>query len=236
MLNPDIATTASAENMSQVSSYFQSVDNAVRMGDTNKKYRPSTNGCYSPSCPVQSNSYTTVIISPSCDNTADLYNSYIYAEMKFNVDLKGVKADQPFMTGSGWNDTKWGTNSPERVWVGFKDSLDAIEKYEILANGVLKCNQNFVIEESYITNCASLETIKNANIYSKSRHKDVWENRYREKCGAIIDFKGAKPTYAVEEGAETASIKPGVFDPKPREVTIRLKIDLRRFLPLSNLN
>jgi hypothetical protein len=153
--------------------------------------------------------------------------------MKFKVNLT------PDMTGVGTPADQM--PSPERIWVGFKDSLDSIEKYEILANGISKYNQNFVIEESYITNCASLETIKNADIYSKARHKDVWDNNYKQKCGAILDFAGRSNYKAIIDEADpnytdgvTLNPSGGVFESQ-REVTIKLKIDLRRFLPLSNI-
>ena len=74
MLNHEIPHHTSAESMSQFSSYFSEVDNAVQMGDTNRRNQPTTNTCYGPSVAVQANSYTTLILSSTADNTADLYN------------------------------------------------------------------------------------------------------------------------------------------------------------------
>jgi hypothetical protein len=214
MLNPDPTRQTAAEAMSQVSSYFQAVDNAVLMGDTNKRYRPSTNGCYAPSVPVHANSYATVIISPSFDNTADLWNSYIYAEFEVKISISRAIT------------TKWDAHgtpsakSPYRTWVGFKDAFDAIEKYEIVSNGITKYTQNFSPEESFITNAANLEIIKKTDVYSKARHKEVWRNKYYDKCGCILDWDPK------QDGKE---------DNMSQTAKFKLKIDIRRFLPLSNI-
>jgi hypothetical protein len=138
MLNTEVSRQTAAEAMSQVTSYFQAVDNAVLMGDTNKRYRPSTNGCYGPSVPVHALSYTNLIISPSFDNTADLYNSYIYIEMNLDFTFRGDFMSTATETMPGWDPIAMGAQSPYRVWVGFKDAMDCIEKYEIVSNGITK--------------------------------------------------------------------------------------------------
>jgi hypothetical protein len=95
--------------------------------------------------------------------------------------------------------------------------MDAIEKYEILANGITIYSQNDAIRESYITNCASTNAIRKSDIYSKARHKDLWRQRYHNQCGVWIDWSNTG-------GSTTVTNK-----------TIKLKIDLRKFLPLSNI-
>ena len=207
MLNHEVPHYTSAEAMSQISSYFTEVDNAVQMGDTNKRYQPTTNTCYGPPVPVQANSYTTLIISPTADNTADIYNGYIYAVMNINVSAN--------TTFSAWSDTTGFQESPYYTWVGFKDSMDAIEKYEILANGISVYTQNQAIEESFVTSCGSPESVRRADLFSKTRHKNVF-NRNKASCGRYIDWAGVSSGTA-------------------KSISIKLKIDLRRFLPLSNI-
>ena len=101
-----------------------------------------------------------------------------------------------------------------KVWFGFKDARDAVEKYEIVANGITIYTQNFGCEESFLTACCANETTKRADIYSKARHKDIWNGKSGSRTGFIVDFgdKWNEKTYK-----------------------IHLKIDLRRFLPLSNI-
>jgi hypothetical protein len=104
--------------------------------------------------------------------------------------------------------------TPYRTWVGFKDSFDCIEKYEILANGISKYTQSYPIEESFLTNCSATDTIKKADLYSKARHKDVWKNKFGHKCGQVLEWKPGQPI---------------------QDVNLKLKIDIRRFLILSNI-
>ena len=203
MLNTEINEFSAQANLTQVASYFNIVDNAVKTGDTNKKYTFSTNACNAPSAPIRKGGWTSVIISPTCDNMVDLYNSYITAQMK--VQIKGL----------GCSTIPERCKAP-RIWIGFKDSLQAISQYQILANGQSIYTQSNAIEEAYITDLATPESVKKVDVFSKARHKDIWNPRYAAKCGAFIDLVsgGENTTYST---------------------TIDLKIDLRRFLPLSSI-
>ena len=55
----------------------------------------------------------------------------------------------------------------DKIWFGYKDTRDAIEKYEIVANGITIYTKNFACEESFLTACCSNETTKRADIYPK---------------------------------------------------------------------
>ena len=216
MYNTEVPHQTSAEVLSQVSSYFTAVDNAIAMGDTNKRYQPATNTCYGPPVPVQANSYTTVVISPTADNTADIYNGYIYAEMKCKFTLKADSTK-----GTEFKSNDYIDKNPYALWVGFKDAMDAIEKYEILANGITIYTQNQAIEESFVTACGLPDSAKRCDPYSRVRHKDVFNRKWESgaSCGALIAWD------KVNSGTSWTS----------GDQTIKLKIDLRRFLPLSNI-
>ena len=99
------------------------------------------------------------------------------------------------------------------MWFGFKDAMDAVEKYEILANGISIYTQNFAPEESFLTSCSVNESVKRADIFSRVRHKDIYHQKL-PGCGRYVDWGTATST---------------------QEMKIPLKIDLRRFLPLSNI-
>lgn len=205
MLNKESYMKTSAEVCTQIASYFDVVDNCIALSDTNKAYSLNPQTSYSPSPPIKSGSYTTCIISPNTHNTADIYNGFIRADMKVMI-----KIDKPILSDlenvSGYNFGK--------VWFGFKDARDAVEKYEIVANGMTLYTQNFGCEESFLTACCANEVTKRADIYSKARHKDIWNDTHGRRCGFVANLN--KDVTSVTE-------------------TIRLKIDLRRFLPLSNI-
>ena len=203
--NNEVFHKTSAEVNTQVASYFDIVDNAVAMSDTNKKYIIDAQASYSPSAPIYNGSFTTFIISPTCDNTADIYNGFIKAKLKISVRLDKAIADLKDVGGYGFNS----------LWVGFKDAMDAVEKYEILANGISIYTQNFGPEESFLTACGANEASKRADVYSKVRHKDIYNRKLGiARCGYFLDL-----TTATEY----------------TDLEIPLKIDLRRFLPLSNI-
>ena len=204
--NNDVLRNTSAEVITQTASYFDIVDRSVAMSDTNKKYIIDAQASYSPSAPIHAGSFTTFIISPTSDNTADIYNGFIKAKMVIPLRINEKIEDLSNVLG------KYQMNT---IWVGFKDAMDAVEKYEILANGISIYTQNFGPEESFLTACGVNETSKRADVFSKVRHKDIF-NRKQDlaRCGAFIQV-----------GTETIL----------NNFEIPLKIDLRRFLPLSNI-
>jgi hypothetical protein len=117
--------------------------------------------------------------------------------------------------GLKWTvDDDMATANPFTTWVGFKDSFDCLEKYEILANGISKYTQSYPIEESFLTNCCAPDALKKADLYSKARHKDVWSGKYGDKCGKYVKW---------------------VKGQLQQTVNLKIKIDIRRFLILSNI-
>ena len=211
--NAEVFHKTSAEVNTQVASYFDVVDNAIAMSDTNKKYVIDAQASYSPSAPIHAGSFTTFIISPTCDNTADIYNGFIKANLRIFPELDQAIED---LNGVGSPDHK---HRFDALWVGFKDAMDAVEKYEILANGISIYTQNFAPEESFITACGANESTKRADVYSKVRHSDIFKRKFDlSRCGAFIPCPGGRTELGGENG-----------------VVIPIKIDLRRFLPLSNI-
>ena len=237
MFNCEVPHKTSADVLNgngQIASYFVAVDNAVTIGDTNKRYQPVNNASYAPPAPIRPNTFTTVIISPTADNTADIYNGFIYANMSVDVRLnkditkwdatdtisvKQTNGDGQEVDGDGQVPREFG--DVHSIWVGFKDSMDAVEKYEILANGISIYTQNNAIEESFVTACSMTDAIKKSNSFSHVRHKDIFNNKTGSSCGRYIDFGSIN----------NANYKAGAG----YNINIPLKIDLRRFLPLSNI-
>ena len=219
MLNGEINTFTVDEQLTQVASYFNIVDNAIRASDTNKRYKISTNNCEGAPAPFKLGSWCSVPISPQGDNMVDLYNSFITVE----IDLKRFKTPSntfpslPATTSSG--STSLGTIGFKEpgVWVGFKDAMDIVGQYQLVANGQAFYTQSFAIEESYITSLATTEQVKQVDPYSKTRHEDVWNASDNAKTGCLMNYS------AISGAANNSDNK------------IKLKIDLRRFLPLATI-
>ena len=212
MLNEQINETSAHTILTQVASYFDAVDAAIRVGDTNKRYALSTNACTSPSAPLTGGTFTNLTISPTADNMADLYNGFIYA--KIGLKFKVAKAHAASSAvGTGATNI---VNSPS-VWVGFKDSAQSIGQYQILANGNGIYSQPNAITEFYITACADIDSVKKTDVFSRARHKDIWQKVDTVRTGVII------PLNNISAVSETP------------EVELVMKIDIRRFLPIATV-
>lgn len=212
MLNSEQNFRTSGEALTQIAQYFDVVDNCIALSDTNKQYTINPQTSYSPSPPIQSGSFTSLIISPTSQNTADLYNGFIKAELEATIKIKN---------GNNFEDTSINGTYFDKVWFGFKDARDAVEKYEIVSNGISIYTQNFAIEESFLTSCCDNELVKRSDVYSKTRHKDVWNGRNNNKCGVVVEWhkKSGSTVDFINE----------------KTINIPLKIDIKRFLPLSNI-
>ena len=81
MINEHINEFATDAGLTQIASYFNVVDNAIKTGDTNKRYTISSNASTAPSCPFPLGSWTSFVISPQGDNMCDLYNSYLTVDI-----------------------------------------------------------------------------------------------------------------------------------------------------------
>ena len=207
MLNSQLNDFASAAHLTQVASYFDIVDNAVKTGDTNKRYSISTNTATAPSPPVPAGSWTNIHIAPTADNMCDLYNSFI--ELRMHVTFQASSSNKVSNLDS---------HGKPAVWVGYKDAMDCIESYQIVANGQVIYTQPHAIEESYITNLACPDTVKRRDVFSKATVKGIWEKTDTVMTGGLIEFTKDKAlnTYTYQKD-------------------IYLKIDIRRFLPLSGV-
>ena len=210
-----------AESIKQVRQYFEIIDTSVSVGDTNRKYTPSKNTA-SPGGEQKENQFLTFNISPVGENICDLYNSVLCAEMIVKIKNKTGVSGLPKALATICNYIA--------LWIGFKDSLDSVAAYQIYANGRQIYSQDSAHEESFITSCAATEAIKTVDVFSKARHKDIWERADTVKSGAIVSIDGGYVKSGDDEG------KPIVVPPNTVfEVKIPIKIDLRRFLVLDSI-
>jgi hypothetical protein len=113
---------------------------------------------------------------------ADLYNGYIYAEMIVNFENVN-----PAIASTDITDA-W-------TWVGFKDSFDAIEKYEIISNGTTLYTPNNGIEESYLMNCATTDNMRKCDLYSKVTHEHIWNQQFMATCGTWVNWSNTNDEF-----------------------------------------
>ena len=147
MENEQLNEFTPVEHYHQIRSYFDIIDNAIQVGDTNRRYVPSKD----PASPkdINDNSYTTFNISPKGENMIDLYNTNLLFTYKGTYKL-ATKVDASAIPN---------TNNPA-IWLGCDDSIYFAGSYQILANGRSVYSTNNAIFEAYvISNCETTETV-----------------------------------------------------------------------------
>ena len=183
-----------------VSEYFQLVDDCIRPNEEiNGQYRVTTTACYSQDCPVQAPSFTHVNISVNGAQMTDIENSYITATLDVTFSMSKGMSEQGLP-----------------IFIGFKQSLDALERYEILVNSNVLYQQTYVGEESFVLQNCINDTVKNAHPYTYTSSENA-SKQSPNVCGVYW-----KPSAYVTAGTDVT-------------VTIPIKIWLNQFLVLANV-
>ena len=214
MLNSEINEFSVDSELTQVAQYFSIVENAIKTGDTNKRYNIATNSCEQSPVPFSLGSWCSVPLSSQGSNMVDLYNSFLTVKLDLGAfsNVSALNTDLPAAAKTA------GFNYPG-IWVGFKDSAQIVCQYQLIANGQAFYTQSFAVEEAYITSLATTEQVRKVDPYSRVCHEDVWFGRDLVKSGCSLNYA----TIRDSSGNYTQS----------QNNTIDLKIDIRRFLPLA---
>ena len=110
-----------------------------------------TQASYAANTPVDSPGFTTVCISTNGALVADLENSYITAKIKYYFTMADLqengftKAKIDAEADAGVAETKF-----TKYFIGFKQSLDALRRYDVNVNSQTIYSQNFVGHESFV--------------------------------------------------------------------------------------
>ena len=106
-----------------VSAFYADVDEAIVASEVVKgQYRMTINPAYNAPNPVDSNSFTTVGLTQSGPMVVDLENSYITTEVKLKVKFNNTE------------DFAQAGNTYGAVFIGWKSSIEAVERYDIMVN------------------------------------------------------------------------------------------------------
>ena len=186
-----------------VSAFYADVDEAIVASEVVKgQYRMTINPAYNSPNPVDSNSFTTVGLTQSGPMVVDLENSYITTEVKLKVKLNKTIAAA--------------ANNVGALFIGWKSSIEAVERYDIMVNSTPIYTQSFCGEESFIQYQVINDLVKNTSpfiytTYENAAQMSPWV------CGTYIQVGGAAGTDTFEN------------------VTIPIKIPCSNFLILKNL-
>ena len=216
-INPAAVGTSAYELLDgSVSSFYAEVDDAIAASEVVKgQYRMTINPAYNSPNPVDSNSFTTVGLTQSGPMVVDLENSYITttAEVVIHPSADIV---QP---------SKAATTESAIMFVGWKRSIEAIERYDILVNSTPIYTQSFCGEESFIMGQVDNDLVRKKSPFITSTYHNII-NMEPGVCGTYILLEG---------GAGATDDDVLISADKGLAVNIPIKIPVSHFPILKNL-
>ena len=141
-----------------VTNHFAQIESVLLQNEcVNGQYNMVSSACYSQNTPVASPGFTRVCISVNGSLIADLENSYITADLIYTLKYS-LAAGVAGAAGTAGGDAGAGTvcgnldgaRGLSKYFIGFKQSLDALERYDIYVNSQLLYSQPFVAQESFV--------------------------------------------------------------------------------------
>ena len=203
-----------------VTNHFAQIESVLLQNECiNGQYNLITSAAYAANCPVDAPGFTKVCFSTNGTIISDLENSYIEATLTYDLQYKGWDKGKAVLPkpgdGSALSDpTK--VSPITKFFIGFKQSLDALERYDVYCNSTLLYSQPFVGPESTIMLAGINDTILNNSpfVYSSFNNASTMDANV---CGVYVDLK---------EIAENTTFK----------VQIPVKINLHQFLLLTPIH
>jgi hypothetical protein len=224
-LNPNTVPTNAYDvwQDGNVSSFYFEVDEAITASDVIKgQYRMTFHPAYNAPNPVNSNSYTTIGLTQGGPMVVNLENSFITTE----IDLQ-MKLDHPIYQDT-MNATVKDRDGFDQVWfIGWKSSIEAIQRYDILVNSTPIYTQTFVGEESFIQYQTLSDLVKHSTPYIYTSYENA-SKMDPCVCGAYVLIKGQTFTddgsgRTDKESLDTINVK------------IPIKIPITNFLILRDM-
>jgi hypothetical protein len=184
------------------------------------QYHIVQDGSTAPNCPIQKDQFTQVNISPNSTEVVDMDNSFITATL--NVEFSFNVAITPAHVTANWH----AANSPgsshwRKIFIGFKNSMDALKEHDILVNSTEIWKQHFVPYESYIVNLGRNDYVRKTEPWVSTTYEAARRGDSNNICGVIVDLD------LVNGQTFNANT--------PLRVQIPIKIYLNQFLPLSTM-
>ena len=192
-----------------LSSFYQEVDEAIVASEVVKgQYRLTVNPAYNSPNPVAINNFTTVALSQSGPMVVDLENSFITAKAQMEITLDAIAA---------W-DNSADTGKYVAFFIGWKSSVEAVNRYDVLVNSTPIYNQSFCGEESFLQYQVLNENVKHTSPYIYTSYEEA-KNMSPNVCGTYVFVDRTKPL------AATTKIT----------VEIPIKIPITNFVLLKNI-
>jgi hypothetical protein len=190
-----------------VTSYFTRLAGVLQRNESvNGQYMTTTSSCYAGNTPVRVPGFARVCFSTNGAAIVDLANTFITLNLHYKFKLSER------FTGN----TTAAQTFPRKLFVGFKNSLEALSRYDIYVNANRIYTQTWTGPESFIYNAGLCQTImeKCPYVYTSYENASIMSP---DVCGVYVDLSG----YAA--GTDV------VF-----EVDIPVKINLHQILMMAS--
>ena len=215
-INPQLQGKGQFEVLAgSVTSHFAAIETILQQNECiNGQYNLLTSASYVQGTPVVAPGFTRVCISSNGSIIMDLENSYITAELEYTMRWWGAADGNLAKKNNNEGLGKVMDKNPfTKYFIGFKQSLDALERYDIYVNAQQIYSQSFVGHESFVQMCGIKDEMlkKNPYVYTCYHNAATMNNNV---CGVFIDLKN------VPKG-------------EPFVVEIPVKINIHQFLLLS---
>ncbi|MDR1818733.1 MAG: hypothetical protein LBR15_00605 [Methanobrevibacter sp.] len=202
----EMQTSVDVSQKSSIVSAFDQKDEAFRFPDTQKGcYKWVQAPSYNSPNPVNSNSYTTICISEGANYITDIKSSYFICECFFTFDLSKPIIQQHWQESNKTNSGQYERIGYDQVvFVGWKSSIEAVQRYDLVINGQSVYSQNFVGEESFCWNQTLSDSVLNNSPYVYTSYDNASKMDPRV-CGTYLLFKSQ--TFDDEGDGQTHQIK-----------------------------
>ena len=206
-LNPSTQSNSAVEVIDgTVSEFYSVMDQCIRRSEVMPgQYKSITSPSYSNNCPITESSFTTVDVGCPAPQVVDINNSFITATIKV-----------PFTIPAGvFKSAAIGT----KLFIGWRSSLDILERYIIYCNHKVVTDQAFVGEESFILQSLIPEHVRCRRPYQYTTYENA-SSLSPNVCGVYVDIKSTQDGTALNS--------------QRFEVAIPIKLDLNQFLLFQN--
>lgn len=209
-LNPSSQANSAVEVIDgTVSEFYNVVDSCIRRSEVMPgQYKSITSPSYSNNCPIDESSFTTVDVGCPAPQVVDINNSFITATVEV-----------PITFSSGLQ----GMNNVNTFFVGWRSSLDFLQRYIIYCNHKVVYDQVYVGEESYILQSLIPEHVRcrRPNQYTTYENASKYSPNV---CGTYIKVNSTAGTEdnPTSLGATTITVK------------IPIKLDINQLLLFQN--
>ena len=205
-----------------VSSHFTQIESILMQNECiGGQYKLITSAAYANNTPVHAPGFTKVCFSNNGSIITDLDNSYIEANLEYTLrwtgqgiaDMKDCRIPDPLATGNDKLYARDKASPLTKYFIGFKQSLEALERYDLYVNANMIYSQPFVGPESTVIMAGLNDTIMDNNpfVYTSFKNASTMDANV---CGVYVDL---------EDVPKDTDFK----------ITIPIKINLHQFLLLS---